>query len=307
MRTTKVSFFKMLARLESTYKDNPDYPEYGRDILKKLIAFVQECYYDFSENRVFISRNFRLSPEEMCALWNAQHPDKTKQLKTFYSQISTYSNDLYGLFGEDIENYFVVLDDADHMELAYREELSGVSETIDAMDIANIATGDIFLAEFETAMAMAEPVQDLDLEECQEELYQMQKMMKAKVWQAISRIDMGKAAKIRSVLRKPLFEPVGGGRHRTNHEKVALLKMFKILPEARKPQKVCMHGALQDVIGISLKANKSTTINNDHVDELAEILSAYYTQEGVSKFVGRYNMYEFKEAMDKVQRGIGKN
>lgn len=297
----KLSFFKLLVRLEKLYNEE-EYPSYASDILKKLIRFVQECEYDHSENRKFVSRNFRLTPEELVNVWNIQHPEKPKQVKTFYSQTSTYSTDLYNLFGANIETWFSAVDKTG--DLVFKDKVLRVEELIDAMAIANKDCGNIFISEFDCLVSMAEPVNELKIEDCQNEIAYMKQMMRTEVQTITSKVDMGKVAKIRQILRTPLFEAIGGSKHRVNHEKLDFIKAFnKKFSVERKPQQVHMHPELQKAMGSVFQLNKSTEVNAVNVSKLAEVLYQYYTTEGIKEVVADCNMYELAKAVEIVKSG----
>lgn len=297
----KLSFFKLLVRLEKLYNEE-EYPSYASDILKKLIRFVQECEYDHSENRKFVSRNFRLTPEELVNVWNIQHPEKPKQVKTFYSQTSTYSTDLYNLFGANIETWFSAVDKTG--DLVFRDKVLRVEELIDAMAIANKDCGNIFISEFDCLVSMAEPVNELKIEDCQNEIAYMKQMMRTEVQTITSKVDMGKVAKIRQILRTPLFEAIGGSKHRVNHEKLDFIKAFsKKLPVDRKPQQVFMHSDLKKAMSSVFELNKSTEVSEANVNKLAEVLYQYYTADGIKEVVSGCNMYELAKAVEIVKNG----
>ena len=300
MRNNKISFFKMIAQLEDLYNEEL-YPDYARETLRKLISFVKECDYDSSVNRKFISQNYRLSPEEILNLWNSQFPQKQKSIKTIYSQISLYSSDLYTLFGANVGMWFEAKEKND--EMVFKDKLLKVSELIDAMNIANKDNGNIFIAEFEGVLSMAEPAEELKLEDCEEDIVYMKKLLRTEVTEITSKINMSRSAKVRQILRTPLFESIGGGRHRVNHEKIEFLKVFNLMTIKRKPQQVFMHPELQKAMSSVFQLNKSTEVSESNVKKLAELLYQYYTVEGIKEAIEGCNMYELAKAVELVKNG----
>ncbi len=300
MRANKVSFFKMIAQLEDLYNEE-FYPDYAKETLRRLINFVKNCEYDASVNRKFISQNYRLSPEEILNLWNNQFPQKKKSIKTIYSQVSLYSSDLYTLFSANIQMWFEAKEKND--EMVFKDKLLKVSELIDAMSIANKDNGNIFIAEFEGVLSMAEPAEELKLEDCEEDIFYMKKLLRTEVMEITSKIDMSRASKIRQILRTPLFESIGGGRHKVNHEKIEFLKAFNLMPIKRRPQQVFMHPELQKAMSKVFQLNKCTEVTDANVNKLAELLYQYYTADGIEEILSGCNMYEMAKAIEIVKTG----
>ena len=191
-------------------------------------------------------------------------------------------------------------------EMVFKDKLLKVSELIDAMNIANKDNGNIFIAEFEGVLSMAEPAEELKLEDCEEDIVYMKKLLRTEVSEITSKIDMNKAARVRQILRVPLFESIGGGRHRVNHEKIEFLKAFNLMTIKRKPQQVFMHPELQKAMSSVFQLNKSTEVSEENVKKLSELLYQYYTVEGIKEAISGCNMYEMAKAVEIVKRGCYK-
>ena len=303
MRTTNLSFFKMLARLETKYNLENAYPKYARDVLDKLISFVQNCNYDRSESRKFISLNFRGSPEWMCDVWNKQHPDKEKHIKTFYSQISTFSNDLYALFGEDIEIYFTEFKDEEFGEMEFKKEIVEVSTMIDALNLESEGKLGVFISDFENDLAHVKPSSDCSLADCENEIKCMRKLLRRDVLEIEKSMDMRKAAWIYRTLRTPIFKSAGAGKHVINKNKVKILQSLNLLPEKEIE---CREPSLLNKLDFKLSQENiriNEEVDMDKVEELRSVLYAYFTPEGFREFSGRFTFNEWKEAINFVIRG----
>lgn len=301
MRTTNLSFFRMLTRLEEKYKQEDIYPSYARNVLDKLINFVQKCNYDRSESRKFISEHFRMSPDDLCWAWNLNHPDKQKHIKTFYSQISTFSNDLYDLLGTDIEIYFTEFKDEQFGEMQFKKEIVEISTMIDALNLESEGKLGVFISDFENDLAHVRPSDDCTLADCKNEIKYMRRLLSRDVAKTEKSMDMEKAAYVYKKLRSPIFKSVGAGKHEINREKVEILKSLGILPEqyVRRSNVI-----ISRELGFSPENMKALNeIDLERVMDLYEVLYKYFSPEGFKEFIGNYTMSEVRLAIQLV-RGV---
>lgn len=300
MRMSRPSFFRVLARVESLYQESDVYNEDARRTLRSLISFVQECAYDTSESRKFISKYFRQTPEEICSLWNSTHIKCDKQVKTFYSQISTFSNDLYSIFGDDIESVFTVLSEDCPGRLLYEERRENIQDVVEALSMEGLFKEGIFLSDLELDMKSCEEY-EFSIEECAREIRLMKQFTKQELCCAENGMDKRKAAYILKVLKKPIFQVSADKRRRVAEDKVSLLKEFRQIPERRIQQKVLMHDTIYGV----LKALPNSGIEPDpeRVEDLTSFIYKFYTEDGFQRFVSKYTKEEFMEAVHKVFNG----
>lgn len=300
MRASKPSFFRVLARLERLYQESDIYNEDARNTLRSLIVFVQDCGYDTSESRRFISKYFRQTPEEICSLWNSSHIKCNKRVKTFYSQISTFSNDLYAIFGDDIESVFTVLDEDSSGRLLYEDRRENIQDIIDALSIEGLFKEGIFLSDLEMDIQSCEEY-EFSLEECAKEIRLMKQFTKQELHCAENGMDRRKAAYILRVVKMPIFQVSADKRRRVAEDKVSLLKEFRQIPDRRIQQEVVMHkdiyALLKDI------PNSGEEPDSERVEELTSLIYRFYTEDGFKKFVSKYTKEEFMKAVHKVFSG----
>jgi hypothetical protein len=177
-----------------TYKDST------RQILLFLIQTVESGrLVGASESGRFICKNFRKNAVELTNLWNSNDNNRRKSANTFRSQVSTLSNKMYRLFGNNIYSIFCSQDE---------KGLHRLSQLLTLIQRGELRSSDLFYTEMLQAGADSGnfPSQNVALEDCKPELRFLRQILKVRIMQLIEQLDSEKLQYIQYVLNQPLVE-----------------------------------------------------------------------------------------------------
>jgi hypothetical protein len=176
-----------------TYKDST------RQILLFLIQTLESGrLVGASESGRFICKNFRKNAVELTTLWNSNNFRK-KSANTFRSQVSTLSNKMYRLFGNNIYSVFCSQDD---------KGLQRLSTLLELLHGGKYLCSDLFYVDMLEAGADSGnfPSQNVVLEDCKPELRFLRQILKMRIRELVGKLDAQKIQYIQYVLDQPLVE-----------------------------------------------------------------------------------------------------
>jgi hypothetical protein len=203
------NFFKELALAEKKIVvENEFLNEQGKvmtykDSTKQILLFLIQTVESgrlvgASESGRFICKNFRKNAVELTTLWNSNNFRK-KSANTFRSQVSTLSNKMYRLFGNNIYSIFCSQDD---------KGLHRLSQLLTLIQRGELRSSDLFYTEMLQAGADSGnfPSQNVVLEDCKPELRFLRQILKVRIRQLVEQLDPQKLQYIQYVLDQPLVE-----------------------------------------------------------------------------------------------------
>jgi hypothetical protein len=175
------------------------YEDSTRQIMLFLIQTLESGrLVGASESGRFICKNFRKNAVELTTLWNSNNFRK-KSANTFRSQVSTLSNKMYRLFGNNIYGVFCSQDE---------KGLQRLSTLLDLLRGGELRSSDLFYTEMLQAGADSGnfPSQNVALEDCKPELRFLRQILKVRIRELVGKLDAQKIQYIQYVLDQPLVE-----------------------------------------------------------------------------------------------------
>jgi hypothetical protein len=199
------------------------YKDSTRQILLFLIQTVESGrLVGSSESGRFICKNFRKNAVELTTLWNSNNFRK-KSANTFRSQVSTLSNKMYRLFGNNIYSIFCSQDGKGLQRLSTLLELLCGGEN---------RYSDLFYVDMLEAGADSGnfPSQNVVLEDCKPELRFLRQILKVRIRELVGKLDAQKLQYIQYVLDQPL---VDRKTMKLNREKADVLVALGVVVPAK--------------------------------------------------------------------------
>lgn len=308
MGNNKTSFYSVMAGLERTILPSDSYPRFCKKVLESLIEYVEAGRNTSSRHRQFVGRNFRLSTEKLCKKWNEENPFHQKAEKTFYSQVSSFSNELYSLFGDDTKDVFLNCNKELGIEIITRQKIQEIAEKVTVLNMDDSFSQGIFVSEVANAVSGVKPNFLYAAVDCLPEIEAMKSLTKFHAVTAMKQLDLEKVAYIKSELEQPLLYKTKEGTLKFNNKKLELLRAFDMLPKDMSyvPMKIMLTDRLQKLL---LEMFDSSRLNDcDEPDPAAmtllkQIIRLYFTEEGCRDLFSNFSAIEVKEAFREVMKG----
>lgn len=237
------SFLKTLLVLEKeVLKDNSNMlggSDSAKNVLKRLICFVEQGQFTESSVEQFILQNFRMSAIDMTKKWNRIHFDKPKSSNTFRGQISSLNSYLVSLFGFSADELNAAIVNEDEMVL---RRLVDIMDAIELGDF-NLTTRFPFIAQ--GYLPSNETVSEYSVTECVAEIQLLKTLDKSVIDELVQSVDIDKLVYVLQTIREPLISDVylkrEGKKSKVktvslNKKKLDFCKAFNLVkPKVLKP------------------------------------------------------------------------
>lgn len=237
------TFLKALRVLEKEMlKDNSNMIgiSYGtKNVLKRLICFVEQGQFTESSVEQFILQNFRMSAIDMTKKWNRIHFDKPKSSNTFRGQISSLNSYLVSLFGISTDELNAAFINEDSKVL---KRLMDIIEAIELGDF-NLATRFPLLTQ--GYLGCDETTSEYAVAECVAEIQLLKTLDKSVIDELVQSVDIDKLVYVLQSIREPLISDVylkrEGKKSKVktvslNKKKLDFCKAFNLVkPKVLKP------------------------------------------------------------------------
>lgn len=179
------------------------YSEQSKEILQRLITYVQDCKFSDSEVTKFICKHWELSGKALSKKYE-EETGRTKSENTFRSQRSYIGKYLNLLFGEDFLNDFI------------EDDASRINNILDCIDRADILYVDAFIKEIKDYKENI--IHDYEISDLEDEIKALNIYSTAQVKKVLTGLDLKKMYYIKRVMNQPLLSDKG-----INEKKLELL------------------------------------------------------------------------------------
>ncbi len=284
------TFFRELSSLENevilTGSHNVDgslvaYKEFTKDVLSKVIRFVECGDYFNSKVAKVICANFRLKNSEMLNIWHASgHGSNDSAFRTY---VSIYSSRLYDLFGKNFYEVVVTED---------MQRLTHINNTLKALEIDDWCFDDIFIPLVSASVPRGTPLKVFKLEDCKAELQILKRLTKRYVNDLIDTLDVDKLAYLKHTFNKFTINS-----KKINKDKIELLEFFDLLDDNELSEISSINTIMSSILEYADKPPTSNITNNHAYVTMVyviRILSNTMREKALKKF----NPLDVKKAID---------
>lgn len=247
-----------------------------KNVLKRLIYFIEQGEFTDSQVEKFILLNFRMSAIDMTNKWNRIYFDNSKSSNTFRGQISSLNSYLVALFGISADELNAAFVNEDEMVL---RRLVDIMDAIELGDF-NLTTRFPFIAQ--GYLPSNETASEYSVTECIAEIQLLKTLDKKVIDELVQSVDMDKLVYVLQTIREPLVTDVYVKR-KGKKTKVKSVSLNKKKLDFCKAFNLVKPKMLKPVRAIEVSSGLSENVVIKEVEKVIEVPENIPYEFGVTK------------------------